>query len=159
MGRSVSVGRLDEAFVVLMADDDTDDCLLVKSAFETAGITLDLRYVEDGKELMDYLYRQGQYADPEQSPCPDIILLDLNMPRKDGRESLKDIKSDPVLRSIPVVILTTSREKSDILSTYEAGASSFIIKPLTLEGWSEMAETIGRYWAGIAEIPPKASWC
>ena len=153
------MGKLDKNTVILMADDDEDDCLLLKSAFEDAGITKVLRFVEDGKELMDYLYRQGQYADPKQSPCPDLILLDLNMPMKDGREALREIKSDPELRSIPIVILTTSKEESDVRMTYETGAASFITKPLTFNEWSKMVETMGRYWFEVATRPPKASWC
>jgi len=142
-----------------MADDDEDDRFIAKSVFENTGVIGDLRFVEDGKKLMDYLYRRGEYADPEQSPCPDIILLDLNMPKKDGREALMEIKADPDLRNTPVVILTTSKEKGDIVLTYGAGASSFIMKPLTLEEWTKMAETVARYWFDTAALPPKASWC
>src|ERR1043166_7596979 len=93
---------------ILMADDDADDRQLTKEAFEESRIANDLRFVEDGVELMDYLYRRGKYQDPTVSPRPGLILLDLNMPKKDGREALKEIKSDPKLKHIRVVILTTS---------------------------------------------------
>ena len=153
------MGSSDEDFVILMADDDEDDCLLAKRVFEDVGIAGELRFVEDGEKLMVYLHRQGEYTDPEQSPCPDIVLLDLNMPRKDGREALREIKSDPRFRSIPVVILTTSNEDGDILLAYNAGASSFIVKPLTFAGWSEMATTLRRYWLETVTRPSKTSWC
>jgi CheY-like chemotaxis protein len=130
-----------------MADDDEDDCLLAKSALEETGMTRELLIVGDGGELMDYLYRQGGFSDPEQSPRPDLILLDLNMPRKDGREALKEIKSDPSLQSIPVVILTTSREERDITLCKEAGASSFVTKPVMFEKWIEMAKSLAEFFA------------
>ena len=120
--------RQNPAFIVLMADDDEDDCLLVESAFQDMGIAHDLRFVEDGQELLDYLYNEGDFADPEKSPRPDLILLDLNMPRIDGREALARIKSDPQLKNIPVLILTTSREERDIALSKHAGASSFSIQ-------------------------------
>lgn len=120
---------------ILMADDDEDDCLLAQTAFEDAGLTGELRVVVDGIKLLEYLRRQGDYINPEQAPRPDLILLDLNMPRMDGREALKVIKSDPQLKDIPVVILTTSKEQRDIDFCASAGACNFITKPIEFEEW------------------------
>jgi len=122
---------------ILMADDDEDDCLLAQAAFEYAGLTGELRLVENGKQLLEYLRRQGDYINPEQTPRPDLILLDLNMPRMDGREALKIIKSDPRLKDIPIVILTTSTEQRDIDFCAGAGACNFITKPVAFEEWVE----------------------
>ncbi len=134
--------------VILMADDDEDDCLLAKSALEEAGMAKELHIVGDGGELMEYLHRQGKFSDSEQYPHPDLILLDLNMPRKDGREALKEIKSDPALRKIPVVILTTSREKRDVDLCRNAGASSFITKPVMFDEWVKIARSLLDYLPG-----------
>ncbi|MDZ7261448.1 MAG: response regulator, partial [candidate division KSB1 bacterium] len=120
---------LKESITILMAEDDPEDRLLVKDAWEESRVLNELRFVEDGEELMDYLYRRGPYAEPARAPRPGLILLDLNMPRKDGREALKEIKADPELRRIPIVVLTTSKAEEDILRTYDLGANSFITKP------------------------------
>lgn len=138
--------------VVLMADDDNDDCLLVKMAFEESGLDGELRFVEDGQALLDYLYREGEYADSDL-PRPSLILLDLNMPRKSGKEVLRAIKEDPLLRSIPVIILSTSDALEDIRSSYELGASSYISKPGNFHGLVEMMESIGRYWFSTVQLP------
>jgi CheY-like chemotaxis protein len=114
----------------------------------------DLRFVEDGDELLDYLYHRGKYADAGSSPSPGLILLDLNMPRKDGREALREIKADPDLRRIPVVVLTTSKAEEDIYRTYDLGANSFITKPVSFEGLVAVMRDIGRYWIEIVELPP-----
>jgi CheY-like chemotaxis protein len=142
-----------------MADDDDDDCDLVKEAFIENRLLNDLRFVDDGEELMDYLHRRGKYANPELSPCPDLILLDLNMPRKDGRTALKEIKADPILRSIPVVILTTSQEEQDILQSYQTSASSYIVKPVTFRGLVDVIATLGSYWIDIVRLPPAITEC
>ncbi len=134
------------AFVVLMADDDEDDCLLVESAFQDMGIAHVLRFVEDGQELLDYLYNEGDFADPEKSPRPDLILLDLNMPRIDGREALARIKSDPQLKDIPVLILTTSKEECDITLSKLAGASSFLAKP---EAFEDLIDMLSKFCVAI----------
>jgi CheY-like chemotaxis protein len=139
------VGEAWSPLVILMADDDEDDCLLAKSALEEIGMTKGLRIVGDGGELMEYLYRQGRFSDSALSPRPDLILLDLNMPRKDGREVLGKIKSDPQLQSIPVVILTTSREERDIALCKKAGASALITKPVMFEEWVEVAKSLFGY--------------
>src|SRR5690606_8182427 len=117
--------------VILMADDDADDRMLTRDALEESRVLNDLRFVEDGEELMEYLTRKGKYSDPETSPKPGLILLDLNMPKKDGREALKEIKSDPELRRIPIVVMTTSKAEEDVFRSYDFGASSFITKPVT----------------------------
>ncbi|HHN63733.1 MAG TPA: response regulator [Nitrospirae bacterium] len=136
-----------------MADDDEDDCLMAREALEEARICNELRFVKDGEELMDYLRREGRYADPSSSPRPGLILLDLNMPRKDGREALKEIKTDPDLRRIPVVVLTTSKAEEDILKTYDLGVNSFITKPVTFEGLVQVMKTLAEYWLEIVSIP------
>ncbi len=138
---------------ILMADDDRDDCLLVKDAFVESRLLNDLRFVEDGEELMDYLYHRGKYAETDFSPRPGLILLDLNMPRKDGREALIEIKTDSDLRSIPIVVLTTSKQEEDILRSYDVGANSYITKPVTFKGLVDVMKTLGRYWLEIVELP------
>jgi CheY-like chemotaxis protein len=138
---------------ILMADDDQDDCLLVKDAFVESRLLNDLRFVEDGEELMDYLYHRGKYAEIDSSPRPGLILLDLNMPRKDGREALEEIKSDSDLRSIPIVVLTTSKQEEDILRSYDVGANSYVTKPVTFKGLVDVMKTLGRYWLEIVELP------
>jgi two-component system response regulator len=136
-----------------MADDDPDDRQLTKEAFEEARLANDLRFVEDGVELLDYLHRRGKYADPASSPRPGIILLDLNMPRKDGREALQELKQDPRFRAIRVIILTTSKAEEDILRTYNLSAASYITKPVTFESLVDVVKTLGKYWLEIVELP------
>lgn len=144
---------MSEEMLILMADDDEDDCLMAKEAFEEAHVANELRFVHDGQELMDYLKRRGRFSDPGVSPRPGLILLDLNMPRKDGREALREIKSDPELKSIPVVVLTTSKAEEDILRTYADGANSFITKPVTFEGLVEVIKELDEYWFKISIVP------
>lgn len=139
--------------VILMADDDADDRMLAKDALQESRVLNDLRFVEDGEELMDYLTRKGKYANADDSPRPGLILLDLNMPKKDGREALKEIKSDPNLRRIPVVIMTTSKAEEDIFRSYDFGASSFITKPVTFDRLVELMRTLGEYWVEFVELP------
>jgi CheY-like chemotaxis protein len=138
---------------ILMADDDEDDCMLAREALTESRLANDLYIVRDGEELMDYLYRRGQYANPNISPRPGLILLDLNMPKKDGREALREIKNNPELRRIPVVVLTTSKAEEDIYRSYDLGANSFIIKPVTFAALVEVMKTIGKYWFEIVELP------
>ncbi len=138
---------------ILMADDDEDDCVLAREALVESRLTNDLHFVADGEELMDYLYRRGQYAEQSNSPRPGLILLDLNMPKKDGREALTEIKTDRNLRQIPVVVLTTSNAEKDIYRSYNLGANSFITKPVTFESLVEVMQTIGKYWFEIVELP------
>jgi CheY-like chemotaxis protein len=142
--------RQDSGFIVLMADDDEDDCVLVQLAFQQLSICYDLRFVGDGRELLDYLYNEGDFADPDKFPRPHLILLDLNMPRIDGRKALTKIKSDPQLKNIPVLILTTSREARDIELTKLAGASSFLSKP---EVFEDLTDMLSRFCAAIQHDP------
>ena len=142
-----------QPIVILMADDDADDRMLTKDALEESRVLNELRFVEDGEELMEYLTRKGKYANPDDSPRPGLILLDLNMPKKDGREALKEIKSDPNLRRIPVVIMTTSKAEEDIFRSYDFGASSFITKPVTFDRLVELMRTLGEYWVEFVELP------
>ena len=136
-----------------MADDDEDDRLMAKEAFEEARLANKLRFVEDGEELLDYLYHRGKYTDPAESPRPGLILLDLNMPKKDGREALRDIKSDPDLRQIPIVVLTTSKAEQDIYRSYDLGVNSFITKPVSFEGMVFVVSTLAQYWFEIVQLP------
>lgn len=139
---------------ILMADDDADDRQLTREAFEENHLANDLRFVEDGEELMDYLHQRGKYAAEGAAPTPGLILLDLNMPRKDGREALREIKSDPRLRNIRVVVMTTSKAEEDILRSYDLSAASYITKPVTFERLVYVVRTLGNYWLEIVELPP-----
>lgn len=138
---------------ILLADDDADDRELARDALAESRLANELRYVQDGEELLEYLQRRGRYADPAHSPRPGLILLDLNMPRKDGREALREIKSDPSLRHIPIVVLTTSKAEEDIYRTYNLGVNSFITKPVTFDGLVSVMRGLGRYWFEIVELP------
>ncbi|NOT49553.1 MAG: response regulator [Acidobacteria bacterium] len=133
-----------------MADDDADDRVLTKEALEESRVLNDLHFVVDGEDLMDFLKRRGKYED---APRPGLILLDLNMPKKDGREALKEIKADPDLRRIPVVVMTTSKAEEDIYRSYDLGASSFITKPVTFDRLVELMKTMGQYWVEFVELP------
>lgn len=139
---------------ILLADDSENDRLLTREALHESLVMNDLREVEDGEELTDYLFRRGRYADPAASPRPGLILLDLNMPRKSGREALEEIKADPQLRRIPVVILTTSDDEEDVINSYDLGVSSYITKPVTFEGLVDIMKAFGKYWIEIVAIPP-----
>lgn len=146
-----------QPITILMAEDDADDRLLVKEAFQESHVANDLYFVEDGVELLNFLRGESRYTDTALSPFPDLILLDLNMPRKDGREALEEIKSDPRLKRIPVVVLTTSKEEEDILRSYNIGAASYITKPVTFEALVEIIKGLGDYWVQIVKLPPKDS--
>ena len=138
---------------VLMADDDVEDCMLVKEALVESRLGNELRFVRDGEELMAYLRREGAYAEASSSPRPGLILLDLNMPRKDGREALAEIRADPLLHQIPVVVLTTSQAEEDICRSYDLGVNSYVTKPVTFESLVDMVRTLGKYWFEIVELP------
>jgi CheY-like chemotaxis protein len=144
-----------KSICILVAEDDQEDCLFIREAFKEGLLVNSLQFVEDGEDLMDYLRRQGRYQDPSSSPRPGIILLDLNMPRKDGREALREIKSDPDLKGIPIVVLTTSKDEEDVLRSYDLGANSYITKPVTFSGLVDAIKTLGRYWFEIVELPPE----
>jgi CheY-like chemotaxis protein len=137
---------------ILMADDDADDRLMTREAFEASHLANELKFVEDGVELLDYLYRRGKYQDPATSPRPSIILLDLNMPKKDGREALAEIKKDPSLQNIRIIVLTTSKAEEDIFRTYNLGAASYITKPVTFDALVDVVKTLGKYWLEIVEL-------
>ena len=139
--------------VILLADDDPDDRLLVQDAVKECGWEGELRFVENGEELLDYLRRRGKYESPGSAPRPGLVLLDLNMPRKDGREALREIKAEVGLRQLPVVVLTTSKADTDIASLYELGASSFISKPVHFEGLVDVIRALGQYWFQIVQLP------
>ena len=141
--------------LILMAEDDPDDRLLTEEALKEAHLQNEIHFVEDGMELLDYLYRRGKYGDNGNVRRPGIILLDLNMPRMDGREALEIIKNDEELRRIPIVVLTTSRAEEDILRSYDLGVSGYIPKPVTLEDLISIMRTLGRYWFEIVELPPE----
>lgn len=142
---------------ILLADDDADDRMLAREALDESRLVNDLRVVEDGEELLDYLKQRGRYADPASAPRPGLILLDLNMPRKDGREALREIKGDPSLRQIPVVVLTTSKAEEDILRSYDLGANCFVTKPVTFEGLVEVVKVLDKHWFQIVELPRPAT--
>jgi CheY-like chemotaxis protein len=142
-----------DSIVILMADDDSDDRLLAQEALEESRLLNTLHFVVDGEELMDYLLNRGKYTDPASAPRPGIILLDLNMPKKDGREALKEIKSHPDLKRIPIVILTTSKAEEDVLRSYDFGASSYITKPVTFEELVRILVILGEYWFEIVNLP------
>ncbi|WP_019603473.1 response regulator [Teredinibacter turnerae] len=138
---------------ILMADDDDDDKLLTKDALAESRVLNELYFVSNGVELLDYLKGTGEYADREKYPYPSIVLLDLNMPKMDGREALASIKADEKLRSIPVVILTTSKAEEDMIKGYNLGAASYITKPVTFDALVELMTTVGKYWVEFVELP------
>jgi len=141
-----------DSITILMADDDSDDRMLAEDAMRESRLGNVFRCVEDGQELMDYLTRSGKYA-TQDAPRPGLILLDLNMPKKDGRQALREIKSHPELRTIPVVILTTSKTDEDVLRSYDLGANSFITKPVTFDRLVDIVRALGTYWFQIVELP------
>jgi CheY-like chemotaxis protein len=147
------MNELSSPITILIADDDADDRMLAKEALEESRLRNELYFVEDGEELLDYLNRRGKFAEPAKAPRPGLILLDLNMPRKDGREALREIKADADLRRIPVVIMTTSKAEEDVFRSYDLGANSFITKPVTFERLVELMRALGQYWIEFVELP------
>jgi len=139
---------------ILMVDDDKDDRMLTEKALRKKGVENPIEFLVDGEELMEYLKHKGRFSDPESSKRPCFILLDLNMPRMDGRKALLFVKSDPELKKIPVVVLSTSNAEEDILRSYNLGANSFIIKPVNFEGLVGMADSLKSYWLNLVELPP-----
>jgi CheY-like chemotaxis protein len=138
---------------ILLADDDPDDRQLTRDAFAQNRLANELHTVEDGEELMDYLHRRGKHENLKNKALPGLILLDLNMPRKDGREALKEIKADPILRRIPIVVLTTSKAEEDILRSYDLGVNSYVTKPVTFKSLVELIKVLGQYWFEVVELP------
>jgi CheY-like chemotaxis protein len=139
---------------ILLADDDPDDRKLTQDAFAENRLANVVHCVEDGEELMDYLNRRGKFEPLRGEALPGLILLDLNMPRKDGREALREIKADPELRRIPIVVLTTSKAEEDIVRTYDLGVNSYVTKPVTFKSLVELIKVLGRYWFEVVELPP-----
>lgn len=140
-------------YLILMAEDDADDRLLVKDALAECGVKEGVRFVADGEELVDYLLRRGKYDKASDAPRPDLVLLDLNMPRKDGREALKEIRAHASLRRLPVVVFTTSRADTDIEKVYELGANSFVTKPAAFDELVSTMSKVTGYWFGVVELP------
>ena len=139
---------------ILMADDDRDDCMLTARALKKGRVLNPFVTVDDGEKLLDYLFRRGEYSNPEDSPRPVLILLDLNMPKMKGLDALDIIKADPDLRKIPIVVLTTSNQEEDILQSYDKLISGYIVKPVTLDGLIEAMTVLGHYWFNLVELPP-----
>jgi CheY-like chemotaxis protein len=140
---------------ILLAEDDPDDRMLTRRAVVESEMAATFAAVKNGQELMRYLHREGDYGSPEAAPRPDLILLDLNMPRKDGREALREIKSDAELRRIPVVVLTTSEAEQDILQSYDLGVNAFVTKPVTFDALAEAMQSLGEFWFDLAKLPPE----
>ena len=140
---------------ILVADDDADDRLMIEEAFDECRLADEIHFVENGEELIQYLRREGRFRHLSGHPFPKVVLLDLNMPRKDGREALREIKADPELCRIPIVVLTTSHAEEDIVGTYHLGVSSFITKPGTFEGLANALKILSRYWIEIVSLPPE----
>lgn len=138
---------------ILIADDDNEDVLLMREALEESKLLNRIEVVENGEELLDYLYNRGEYSDREKYPSPSLILLDLNMPKKDGREALTEMKKDESLRKIPVIVLTTSSSDKDILRSYDLGASGFVTKPVTFDSLVNAIKVLGKYWFEVVELP------
>jgi CheY-like chemotaxis protein len=144
-----------KAAVILLAEDDRGDQELTRRALEGGKIRNELRVVEDGEEALAYLYRRGKYKDPATSPRPDLLLLDLNLPRVDGRQVLEKVRSDSRLRRMAVVVLTTSRQEEDVLRSYELGCNSFITKPVGMDQFIQVIQALEEYWFQIVVLPPK----
>ena len=144
---------MSSSITILCAEDDPDDRMLMADALKESRLANELHFVEDGVELMAYLNREDRWSDPTNSPRPGLLLLDLNMPRKDGREALAEIRADERFRSIPVVVLTTSSAEVDIARSYGIGANSYIIKPVSFDGLVQVLRDLGRYWFEIVELP------
>lgn len=142
-----------KTLIILMADDDADDRLLAQEAMHESRVLNELHFVEDGVQLLNYLRGDDDFSDRVLYPMPGLILLDLNMPKMDGREALAEIKADPRLRRIPVVILTTSKAEEDMVKGYDLGAASYITKPVTFDALVELMRTLGKYWVEFVELP------
>jgi CheY-like chemotaxis protein len=144
---------MNRSITILLADDDADDRLMAKEALEESRLNNPLDMVEDGEQLLDYLRRAGNFTHLVDKPLPGLILLDLNMPRMDGREALKEIKSDSQLCRIPIVVLTTSKAEEDVFRTYNLGVNSFITKPVSFNSLVDLMKTLGKYWFEIVTLP------
>lgn len=139
---------------ILLVEDDPGDQELTRRALEEDVVRTDLRIVNDGKEALDYLHREGAFTDPENSPRPDLILLDLNMPRVDGRQVLEQVRKNPDISRIPVIALTTSDEEEDVLRSYDLGCKSFIKKPVEIDKFVDTIRDLQHYWFELVTLPP-----
>ncbi len=139
---------------ILVVEDDPEDRQLVEKAIEVNQWANELYFVEDGEEALDYLYYRGKYSDPASAPRPGLLLLDLNLPKKNGREVLQEIKADPTMRALPVIVFSTSQAIEDIQACYDVGANSYISKPNTFVGLVKTMEALRQYWFGVVELPP-----
>lgn len=149
--------RYSDESSILVADDDADDRLMIGDALKESGIKSEIYFVHDGEELLDFLLHRNAYVNPDSSPRPALVLLDLNMPKKDGREALAEIRHNPKLKGIPIVALTTSKAPNDIARVYDLGVNSYIAKPETFDGLVRLLKDLGRYWFEVVELPaPKA---
>ncbi|MDH3443770.1 MAG: response regulator [Deltaproteobacteria bacterium] len=146
------MGKQRKPVTVLIADDDPDDQRLTREALAASEFANDLHFVGDGEELLDYLYGRGKYTDPASAPRPNLILLDLNMPRKDGREVLREIKQDPGLRSIPVIVFSVSQSQEDIACSYDLGANSYMRKPVSFAELIDALQCWSDYWLKTVEL-------
>lgn len=144
-------GRAERLIHILLVEDSPDDALLMREALKEAKVANALHVVEDGEAALDYAHRRRAWTD---APRPDLILLDLNIPRKDGREVLAELKQDPALKSIPVVILTTSASEEDVARAYEHHANAYVRKPVGLDRFIEIINAIDHFWLGIVTLPP-----
>ncbi|MBN2475500.1 MAG: response regulator [Pirellulales bacterium] len=147
------MAKRSKPFTILMADDDADDCMLVRDALDELQLPHQLYFVRDGEELADYLQRRGDYGDGRNAPCPDLILLDMKMPKRDGREAIQQLKSDPQLRRIPIVALTTSTAADDVQFSYDMGVNSYVTKPVTFRDLVAMMSILCTYWFELVELP------
>ncbi len=150
------MGNSARSVVILLADDDADDREMTRKALAKNRLANAIFEVTDGEDLMAFLRREGRFAPPALAPTPGLILLDLNMPKKDGREALAEIKADPALRRIPIVVMTTSKAEQDIVQAYDLGSNSFISKPITLPALVDVMLVLGQYWFQIVQLPDAA---
>jgi chemotaxis family two-component system response regulator Rcp1 len=148
-----SIGTNAAPIEVLLVEDSPGDVRLTREAFKDAKVHINLQVVSDGAKAMEFLTRGGEYAN---APRPDLILLDLNLPKKDGREVLEEIKENPTLKTIPVVILTTSSSEADILRSYQLHANCYITKPVGLEGFLTVVKSIDSFWLSVVKLPREA---
>lgn len=144
--------RKPTSMTILIADDDTDDRLFMDRALRQSGYTQTIQFVEDGEDLMHYLRRQGRYTE-QNAPWPDLLILDLNMPRKNGFQALSEIKDDPKLRRLPVIVMTTSSADEDVIKTYNLGVNSFVTKPFNFNRLVEMVGALKTYWLDTVKLP------
>ncbi|WP_223834080.1 response regulator [Spirosoma profusum] len=144
--------RKSTVMTILIADDDADDRLFMERALRQSGYTHTIQFVEDGEELMEYLRHTGRYT-KETAPWPNLLVLDLNMPRKNGFQALKEIKDDMELRRLPVVVMTTSSADEDVLKTYHLGVNSFVTKPFNFNRLVEMVIALKTYWLDTVKLP------